>query len=38
MLARSTTETVHDVRISDRMSLRYKKAGSGKPLVLLHTI
>lgn len=38
MLARSTTETVHDVRISDRMSLRYKKAGSGKPLVLMHTI
>lgn len=38
MLARSTTETVHDVRISDRMSLRYKKAGSGNPLVLMHTI
>ncbi len=38
MLDRTTTETVHDARISDRMSLRYKKAGSGKPLVLMHTI
>ncbi len=37
MLDRTTTETVH-ARINDRMSLRYKKAGSGKPLVLMHTI
>ena len=38
MLDRTATDTVHDVRISDRMSLRYKKAGSGAPLVLMHTI
>lgn len=38
MLDRTTAETVHDARISDRMSLRYKKAGFGKPLVLMHTI
>ncbi len=38
MLDRTTTATVHDARISDRMSLRYKKAGSGNPLVLMHTI
>lgn len=38
MLDSTTTGTVHDARISDRMSLRYKKAGSGKPLVLMHTI
>lgn len=38
MLDSSTTETVHDARISDRISLRYKQVGSGKPLVLLHTI
>ena len=38
MLDRTATDTVHDVRISDRMSLRYKMVGSGAPLVLMHTI
>jgi pimeloyl-ACP methyl ester carboxylesterase len=38
MSDRVTTETVHNVRLNDRVSLRYKQAGSGKPLVLLHTI
>ncbi|MES0385364.1 MAG: alpha/beta hydrolase [Hyphomicrobium sp.] len=38
MLDLATTETVRDARLTDRMSLRYKQVGSGKPLVLLHTI
>ena len=38
MLDPVTTETVRDARLNDRMSLRYKQAGSGEPLVLLHTI
>lgn len=38
MSDRVTTETVHNVRLNDRVSLRYKQAGSGEPLVLLHTI
>ncbi len=35
---RMTTETIRDVRLNDRMSLRYKQVGSGEPLVLVHTI
>ena len=38
MLSGVTTETDHNVRLNDRISLRYKQTGSGEPLVLLHTI
>ena len=38
MLDRTTTETVRYARINDRMKLRYKQAGFGEPLVLMHTI
>ena len=38
MLNRIASETLQNIAISDRVSLRYRKVGSGKPLVLMHTI
>ncbi len=38
MLSGVTTETDYNVRLNDRISLRYKRTGSGEPLVLMHTI
>ncbi len=37
MSSKSSVEPAF-VKLSDRLSLRYQKSGSGPPLVLLHTI
>jgi len=38
MLQRENTDTTHTIELADGQLLRYSKTGSGKPLVLLHTI
>lgn len=38
MLDKTNNDSLHEVRISERMTLRYRQAGTGAPLVLIHTI
>ena len=38
MTSQAITSEMHEIRLNDRVSLRYQKSGSGAPLVLMHTI